>query len=135
MKKIKHELNGKMVEIEVTDSIAESYEKIEQESKRSDWKYDWRNRKNNISFEQLEESGRQIVSEKISPDEELEMQEEIAFLRKAIKNLTQEQQWLIKEVYFKGRKQSDIANELGVTEGAIRHRLEKTYKKIKNFFN
>ena len=43
MKKIKYELNGEWVEIEVTDSFAESYELITQESTRNDWKHNKRN--------------------------------------------------------------------------------------------
>ena len=35
-------------------------------------------------------------------------------VRKAIQKLEPQQQWLIKEVFFNGRKQADIARELGV---------------------
>ena len=69
MKKIKYEINGKIVELEVEDSFAEQYEIITQESKRNDWKHDWRNRKNNTSLEVLEESGFQFVSKEKSVQE------------------------------------------------------------------
>ena len=134
MKKIKYEVNGKLVEIEVTDSFAESYESINLETRRSDWKHERRNTKYNSSLELLVESGFQIASEDPTPDERLEKQEEVTLLRQALSTLTEEQQWLVNEVYFKGRSNTDIANELGVTEGSIRHRLERILKKIKKTF-
>ena len=133
MKKIKYEQNGKMVEIEVTDSFAESYEIINQETKRSDWKHERRNTKYNSSLEVLEESGFQIASNDPTPDEELEKQEEIALLRKALSTLTADQQWLIKEIYFKERSQVEIAKELGVSKMAITLRLQTIIKKLKKF--
>ena len=134
MKKIKYEQNGKMVEIEVTDSFAESYEIINQETKRSDWKHERRNTKYNSSLELLVESGFQIASEDPTPDERLEKQEEVTLLRQALSTLTEEQQWLVNEVYFKGRSQVDIANELGVSKMAITLRLQTILKKLKKFY-
>ena len=135
MKKIKDEVNGKLVEIEVTDSFAESYESINLETRRSDWKHERRNTKYNSSLELLVESGFQIASEDPTPDERIEKQEEVTLLRQALSTLTEEQQWLVNEVYFKGRSNMDIAKELGVDKSAISHRLERILKKLKKFLN
>ena len=135
MKKIKYEVNGKLVEIEVTDSFAESYENINLETKRSDWKHERRNTKYNSSLELLVESGFQIASEEPTPDEKLEREEEIALLRQALTTLTPDQQWLINEVYFKGRSQVDIAKELGILKSSLNDRLSRALKKIKKFLN
>ncbi len=133
MKKIKYEVNGKLVEIEVTDSFAESYESINLETKRSDWKHERRGTKYNSSLELLVESGFQIASEDPTPDERLEKQEEIALLRQALSTLTDEQRWLINEVYYKGRKQVEIAKELGISTPSLYERLSWAIKKIKKF--
>ena len=51
-------------------------------------------------------------------------------LRKAVQDLEPQQQWLIKEVFFNGRKQADIARELGVGKTAVRNRLQKIFEKM-----
>lgn len=54
-------------------------------------------------------------------------------LYKAISTLRKEQQWLINEVYFKGRSQVEIAKELGLSKMAISLRLQTILKKLKKF--
>ena len=54
-------------------------------------------------------------------------------LHKAISTLTQEQQWLVNEVYFKSRSQVEIAKELGLSKMAISLRLQTILKKLKKF--
>lgn len=51
-------------------------------------------------------------------------------VREAIRKLEPQQQWLIDEIYFKGRTQADIAKEVGIGESAIRSRLKKIFAKI-----
>lgn len=70
-----------------------------------------------------------------NPEEKFIKNEKYEDLYKALSTLTQDQQWLIKEIYFKGRTNTSIAKELGVGESAIRGRLEKIYKKIKKNCN
>jgi DNA-directed RNA polymerase specialized sigma24 family protein len=70
-------------------------------------------------------------------DEEADVH--IAFLRKltceqvhkAIMQLEPQQQWLIEEIYFNNRTQSDIAAELDVKPQAITNRLKKIFEKMK----
>ena len=81
------------------------------------------------------ENGHDFVSEDPTPDEKFEKQEEIALLRQALSTLTEDQQWLVSEFYFKGRSNMDIAKELGVDKSAISHRLERILKKLKKFLN
>ena len=133
MKKIKYEINGKIVELEVEDSFAAQYEIITQESKRNDWKHDWRNRKNNASLEVLEENGFQFISKEKSAQERIEETEEIVALRKALSLLKEFDRVLIERIYFNGEKAVDIAKELGVGKSAISNRLERIFKKIKKF--
>ena len=51
-------------------------------------------------------------------------------VRNAIGKLEPQQQWLVDEIYFKGRKQAEIAIELDVGESAIRSRLKKIFEKM-----
>jgi RNA polymerase sigma factor (sigma-70 family) len=51
-------------------------------------------------------------------------------VQKAIKKLEPQQQWLIEEIFFIGRTQVDIANELGVGKTAIESRLHKIFEKL-----
>ena len=51
-------------------------------------------------------------------------------VRKTVQKLEPQQQWLVKEVFFNGRKQADIARELGVGKTAIRNRLQKIFEKM-----
>ncbi len=51
-------------------------------------------------------------------------------VRDAIRKLEPQQQWLVDEIYFKGRKQAEIAIELDVGESAIRSRLKKIFEKM-----
>jgi len=133
MKKIQYEINGKIVELEVEDSFATQYEIINQESKRNNWKHDWRNRKNNTSLEVLEENGFQFISTELPADECMEIQEELDALRKALSLLKEFDRILIERIYFNGEKAVDIAKELGVGKSAISNRLERIFKKIKKF--
>lgn len=74
-------------------------------------------------------------------DESIDVFEDVARkisnenLHIAISKLLPQQQWLINEIFFKGRTQISIAEELGVGESAIRSRLKKIYEKLKNFYN
>ena len=86
------------------------------------------------SLELSLDNGHDFISEDPTPEEKVEKQEELALLRQALSTLTEDQQWLVNEVYFKGRSQVDIANELGVSKMAITLRLQTILKKLKKFY-
>lgn len=109
MTTIKYEINGKIVELEVEDSFASAYVEIDIESKRNEWKHDWRNRKLNCSMDALDESGFQFKSDNPSIDEVIEQEEEHEELIKAISMLLPEQQDLIRQVYFEGKTHTEIS--------------------------
>lgn len=130
MKKIKYEINGTFVEIEVSDEFARQYEQIETEEKRVNRKETRRHQ----SLETLIESGFQIVDLESDIEEKAFQNDDIAQLYKAFAVLTEEQKWLIQQVFYYDRKQSEIAAELGIDPTAIRNRLRKIYDKIKKNF-
>ncbi len=54
-------------------------------------------------------------------------------LTKAMEHLTEKQKELFKKKYVDQRTNTDIANEEGVSEAAIRNRLKKMHKKLKKY--
>ena len=130
MKTIKYEVNGTFVEVEVSDEFARQYEQIETEEKRVNRKETRRHQ----SLETLVESGFQIVDQESDIEEKAFQNDDIEQLYKAFAVLTEEQKWLIQQVFYYDRKQSEIAAELGIDPTAIRNRLRKIYDKIKKEF-
>lgn len=49
-------------------------------------------------------------------------------------NLKPEQQQLIQQVFYEGKTQVEIAEELGVTKQAIQNRLNKIYARLRKLF-
>lgn len=73
-------------------------------------------------------------------DESLESTEDMAerlTLEDAIRKLTEQQQWVVKQVFMLQRKQVEVARELGITESAMAQQIsviKRNLKKIlKNF--
>ena len=64
----------------------------------------------------------------------VEHREDMARLYSAMEALSPSQRELVEKVYFEERKITDIAREEGVSHVAVRDRLERIYKKIKNNF-
>ena len=64
----------------------------------------------------------------------VEHREDVARLYSAMEALSPSQRELVKKVYFEERKITAIAREEGVSHVAVRDRLERIYKKIKNNF-
>jgi RNA polymerase sigma factor (sigma-70 family) len=54
-------------------------------------------------------------------------------LTKAMEYLTDKQKELFKKKYVDQRTNTDIANEEGVSEAAIRNRLKKMHSKLKKY--
>lgn len=131
MKKIKYELNGKLVEIEVTDSFAESYEIITQETQRSDWKHERRATKYNSSLELLEESGFQIASDEPTAEDKLVENETYANLHKAISLLEPNKQKIVYMYFFENKTMEQIAEALNVQKPAISKQISRILEKLK----
>lgn len=62
---------------------------------------------------------------------EVAAKDESRRLYAAIAQLSPRQQYLIRQVYFEGRKYTDIAREEGVDRTAISHATERALKKLK----
>lgn len=131
MKTIKYEINGTFVEVEVSDEFARQYEQIEAEEARQIWRD---KKRKDSSLERMVEAGFQVDDPNSNIEEKLLEKCDIEQLSEAINSLTKNQKWLIEQVFYYGRKQTEIAAELGIDPTAIRNRLQKIYSKIKKSF-
>ena len=130
MKTIKYEVNGKQIDIEVTEEFAKQFEEMQEESKQQHW----RNKKHKeSSFDAMLESGYQAEDPNSNIEELLFQQCDLQMLYKAIESLEPQQKWLVYQVYFCGRNQIEIAKKLKIDPTAIRNRLRKIYAKLKKF--
>ena len=120
-------LTGEKLEIEVNEDIANISIEIERKIYNNNQK---ESRRHN-SLERMEDAGFQFVD--INHDIQVKVEEEETTdeVKCAIKTLLKGQQDLIEKVFYKNMKLVDIAEEEGVTEAALRNRLNKIYRKLK----
>ena len=131
MKTIKYEINGTYIDIEVTDEFAMQYEQIEADEKRINRKETRRHQ----SLETLIEGGFQIADQESDIEEKAFQNDDIEQLYKAFAVLTEEQKWLVEQVYYHNRKQTEIAAELGICKQALNNRIARILEKIKKILN
>lgn len=132
MKKIKYEINGTFIDIEASDEFAKHYEKIEAEEARQIWRD---KKRKESSLERMVEAGFQVADPNTNVEARLLEKYDIEQLGEAIKTLTEDQKWLIEQIFYYGRKQSEVAIELAIDVTSVRDRLRVIYKKLKKFFN
>jgi len=93
--------------------------------------------KHNISFEECEEKGIQVdyllshIQESI--EDKIIMAEMIKKLMLCLDALSDQERLLICNLFFKGKSESEAANELGVNQSTINRRKSIILKKIKKF--
>ena len=132
MKTIKYEINGKFIDIEVTDEFALQYEKIEAEETRQIWR---EKKRKDSSLERMVETGFQVDDPNSNIEEKLLEKCDIEQLSEAINSLTEDQKWLVQQVFYYDRKQSEIAAELCICKQALNNRIARILEKIKKFLN
>ena len=134
MTKINYYVNGTMVEIEVEDAFATTYNEMERESKKAAERHRCHKRKHLLRLDVIDEDDEILASSDEGIEETAINNEEYNTLHKALKTLLPQQQELIKKIYFEGKTQIEVAKELGITDAAVRNRLKKIFEKIKKVF-
>lgn len=122
-------LTGETVEIEVPDHIGEVSIAIERDMLNSNR----RETRRHNSLSRMEEAGCQFADASVSVTELLLKTEDNRRLFDAVRHLLPQQQALIWQVFYEEKSLAAIARESGVTEGAVRHRLSKIYKRLQSF--
>ena len=97
---IKYFMNGKLVDIEVTEEFAKQYERIVAEEKRLSWK---NVKRSESSLEVLLDAGFQAVDPTENVEEHFFSEFERQRVIDALKQLEPAQGWLIEKVFFYDR--------------------------------
>ena len=114
----------KNIPVEVSEKVAKALQELDSEEQRIKRK---ESRRQIVSLEQLLDEG--FDFEESSNDRLTD--EQITKVRDALEHLTTDQQWLVEQVFYLGRSKKDISKELGISNGAITHRLERIFAKLK----
>lgn len=115
---------NKNIPVEVSEKVAKALQELDSEEQRIKRK---ESRRQIASLEQLLDEGFDFED---SSNDRL-TDEQITKVRDALEHLTTDQQWLVEQVFYLGRSKTDISKELGISNGAITHRLERIFAKLK----
>lgn len=113
------------------ENMRQKYLTMEHQMDLSDLRETRRHQSLNVSMD----AGWDVADETIKIDEGLMTDAIKQELLEAISTLEPEQRWLVEQVYFKTRKQTEIAEEMGVKKTAINNRLERIKRKLKKNLN
>ena len=128
--------DGHYEEIEVTEEFANEYSLIEKETKREEWRYQWRSRKKLVSMDALAERGGQFESKNESAEDIIIRNEIKEGLRKIKSDyLTPSQIELLKLIYIQNKSLKELAKEFSVSYQAIQNRHTKILNRLRQFFN
>ena len=116
---------------QVDEETRRIYLQEEYEMKMSDNKYKLCNQ----SLEKSLDNGFDVIDENQDVEAMAIKQAEKERVLEAIAKLEPQQQWLVKQIYVYGRKQVEIADELGIDFTSVSKRLARISKKIKKFLN
>lgn len=127
--KIRYEFtNGEISEIEVDESLGELLVELDRQAYNNDHKETRRH----TSLDGMEYEGA-LFAAPDDPAAEVLRREDAARLLRAMEALTPAQRELVLKVYFEGRSYASIARDEKVDESAIRDRIRRIHKKMKNF--
>ncbi len=126
--KIKYTFVNETVEVEVEDGIGSVIVDLD----RQEYNVNHKETRRHCSLEAYNLDDALLPSDE-NVEAEFELRDDNSRLYAAIAQLSDRQQYLIREVYFKGRKYTDIAREEGVDRTAISHATERALKKLKKF--
>ena len=122
-------VTGEVSEVEVDERLGGMLLDLDRQQENNDQKETRRH----FSLNSMDYEGELFASAE-DTERAVEHREDMARLYSAMEALSPSQRELVKKVYFEERKITDIAREEGVSHVAVRDRLERIYKKIKNNF-
>ena len=122
-------VTGEVSEVEVDERLGGMLLDLDRQQENNDQKETRRH----VSLDGMDYEGELFASAE-DTERAVEHREDMARLYSAMEALSPSQRELVEKVYFEERKITDIAREEGVSHVAVRDRLERIYKKIKNNF-
>lgn len=124
--KIKYQLATETVEIEVTDDWGNLVVDLD----RQEYNINHKETRRHCSLDAFNLDDALFPSDD-DVEAEVTTKDENRRLYAAIAQLSPRQQYLIRQVYFEGRKYTDIAREEGVDRTAISHATDRAIKNLK----
>lgn len=122
-------VTGEVSGVEVDERLGGMLLDLDRQQENNDQKETRRH----VSLDGMDYEGELFASAE-DTERAVEHREDMARLYSAMEALSPSQRELVEKVYFEERKITDIAREEGVSHVAVRDRLERIYKKIKNNF-
>ena len=124
--------DGKTAEIEVTEAFKKGYRKLDEDFKKNEAKFRWRQRKKDASLEKLQaEKGLDFQDGAASVEEQVLDTE---FVAKFMELLTEQQAIVFQKVYIEDKAIRSVAEEMGVHLKTIQKHILLIQKKyLKNF--
>ena len=122
-------VTGEISEVEVDERLGGMLLDLD----RQQYNNDQKETRRHVSLDSMDYEGELFASAE-DTERAVEHREDMARLYSAMEFLSPSQRELVEKVYFEERKITDIAREEGVSHVAVRDRLERIYKKIKNNF-
>ena len=118
--------DGKTIELEVSDDVGSFYlgsVEAEKKNTRKETRRDRHTSLESFSYEDARffDSGTDILTDFIDSE----------VVSRAMANLTERQQYLIRKIYLEGWKFTEIAALEGVDESAIRHAVKRAKDRLK----
>lgn len=123
-------VTGEVLRIEVEDALGEVLLNLDRQEKNNDR----RETRRHMSLDGMDFEGEMFQSEADTLGEAMG-RVDTERLMEALDMLSASQKELLLKVYFKGMRPADIARAEGVSEAAVRNRLQKIYKKLKKILN
>lgn len=129
--------DGHTETIEVTDEVFEGISKLEKESRREEWRHQWRMRKKLVSMDGLQEKGYQFEDCNSTIEEKLIEEEMQKAARKSLRQgcdvLTAAQKELLRLIYIENKSLKEIAESMNVTYQAVQNRHTKILRRLRKF--
>lgn len=134
------EVNGKTrnIYINVSDSMAQVLEQMDEKdlrayilSEHEIYLNELKETRRHTSLELCCQNGEQFISNEISPEDSIIRDEEKEQLKKAMSILSEEQLWIVKQVFYYGQTKTAVAAQLDISKQAVEGRLQTIFKKMK----
>lgn len=128
----KYSIVIKRQRVEVSEAVYRAYHK-EREAERYQSKLI---RQNELSLERFLEDGVNIdyLIVRVQPDivDRLIHQEQLEALWIALQSLPEDERFLIDELFFNDKSESQLAKSIGINQSTVSRRLSKVLSKLKN---
>ena len=126
--KIKYAFATETIEVEISEKVANIIVDLD----RQEYNVNHKETRRHCSLDAFNLDDALFPSDD-NVEAEVAVKDENRRLHAAIAKLSPRQQYLIRQVYFEGRKYTDIAREEGVDRTAISHATDRALKRLKKF--